>query len=208
MAGTARGRRLETPAGDLTRPTTDRVREAFFSVLASWNGTADRAVEEQLGGLSLLDLYAGSGAMGFEAASRGAHPVLMVEADARVHDVIRRNMELTSLPVTSRCAKVESVVGVPNQGAAHDVVWLDPPYDVGAEVLNPILASILGNGWVRHDGIIIVERSGRGAAPELPGADAWQRRYGETTLHWFAPLDQSSDQVDQTQSATATEETS
>ena len=187
MAGTARGRRLETPSGGATRPTTDRVREAFFSVLASWNGTADRAVEEQLAGLSVLDLYAGSGAMGLEAASRGAHPVLMVEADARTHDVVRRNIALTGLAATSRCARAESVVGVPNPGNAYDVVWLDPPYTVGVETLNPLLASILANGWVRHDGVVVVERSGRGPAPELPGTDAWDRRYGETTLHWFAP---------------------
>ena len=163
------------------------MREAFFSVLASWNGTADRAVEEQLAGLSMLDLYAGSGAMGLEAASRGAHPVLMVESDARTHDVIRRNIALTALPASSRCARAESVVGVPNPGNAHDVVWLDPPYDVGVDSLNPMLANILANGWVRHDGVIIVERSGRGPAPELPGTDAWDRNYGQTTLHWFAP---------------------
>lgn len=188
VAGTARGRRLETPSGDATRPTTDRVREAFFSVLASWNGSADRAVEEQLSGLSFLDLFAGSGAMGLEAASRGAQPVLMVEADPRAHDVVRRNIETTALPASSRCAKAESVVAVANSGAAHDVVWLDPPYGVGADVLDPLLAAILANGWVRRDGVIIVEQSGRAAPLHLPGTDGWDRRYGDTTLHWFAPL--------------------
>ena len=187
VAGSARGRRLETPSGQSTRPTTERVREAFFSVLASWNGTADRAVEEQLAGLSMLDLYAGSGAMGLEAASRGAHPVLLVEADARAHEVVRRNIATTRLAATSRCARAEAVVGVTNRGEAHDVVWLDPPYDVGADAIDPLLATILANGWVRHDGVIIVERSGRGRAPQLPGAETWERSYGETTLHWFAP---------------------
>lgn len=189
VAGSARGRRLETPDGATTRPTTDRVREAFFSVLASWNGSADRAVDEQLAGLSFLDLYAGSGAMGLEAASRGAKPVLLVEADARAHAIVRRNIEASKLDATSRCARAEAVVGVPNPGAAHDVVWLDPPYDLAVEKINAVLAAILAHGWVRADGVIVVERSGRGGAPELDAAEAWQRRYGETTLYWFAPTE-------------------
>ncbi|MGA4508680.1 16S rRNA (guanine(966)-N(2))-methyltransferase RsmD [Propionibacteriaceae bacterium G1746] len=187
VAGRAGGRRLETPAGANTRPTTDRVREAFFSVLASWNGTGDRAADDQLAGLSFLDLYAGSGAVGLEAASRGARPVLLVEQDGRTHDLIRRNIATTGLPATSRAARAETLVAARNPDPAYDVVWLDPPYGLAVESINPILANIVANGWVRDDGVIILERSGRGDAPDLPGAESWSRRYGETTLFWFAP---------------------
>lgn len=192
MAGRARGRRLETPPGASTRPTTDRVREAFFSVLASWNGTADRPVEEQLAGLSFLDLYAGSGAMGLEAASRGAHPVLLVESDARAHAVVRRNLEATGLDANTRAARTETVVATPNPGNPFDVVWLDPPYDLRTEVLESVLTAVLANNWVRRDGVVVVERSGRDAAPQVAGTEAWDRGYGETTLYWFAPLEEES----------------
>lgn len=78
IAGSAKGRRIDTPKGSRTRPTTDRTREALFSALASWFDTADEAPERQLDGVAVLDLYAGSGAVGLEAASRGAHPVVLV----------------------------------------------------------------------------------------------------------------------------------
>lgn len=187
VAGSARGRRLETPDGGGTRPTSDRVREAFFSVLASWNGTADAGAEHQFAGLGFLDLYAGSGAMGLEAASRGAARVDLVESDARAAEVIRRNIEVSGLRARVRAAKVETLVATPPAGEAFDVVWLDPPYALGEDQLDGVLASVLGNGWVRRDGVIVVERSGRGRAPALAGAETWSRSYGDTTLHWFAP---------------------
>ncbi|MGA4669842.1 16S rRNA (guanine(966)-N(2))-methyltransferase RsmD [Propionibacteriaceae bacterium Y1923] len=195
VAGTAKGRRLETPDGASTRPTTDRVREAFFSVLASWNGSADQPVDEQLADLSFLDLYAGSGAMGLEAASRGAQPVLLVESDARAHAVVRRNIEASRLTATSRCARAEAVVGVPNPGAAYDVVWLDPPYHIQVTAIDAVLAAVRDNGWVRPDGVVVVERSGRGPAPALEHAEAWERRYGETILYWFAPTEPENEET-------------
>lgn len=188
VAGRAGGRRLETPDGATTRPTSDRVREAFFSVLASWNGTGDAPADEQLAGLAFLDLYAGSGGVGLEAASRGAAPVRLVEADARAAGVIRRNVSASGLAAEVTTARVEQVIAQPPVGAAFDVVWLDPPYALEADKLDRVLAAVLANGWVRDDGVIVVERSGRSGAPTLSGTDAWDRRYGETTLYWFAPL--------------------
>src|SRR5689334_5905073 len=91
IAGLAGGRRIVTPSGDATRPTTDRVREALFSAIASWAGRSDRPAGEALRGLSFCDLYAGSGAVGLEAASRGASPVLLVERTARTARLIRQN---------------------------------------------------------------------------------------------------------------------
>lgn len=188
VAGTAGGRRLQTPEGATTRPTTDRVREAFFSVVASWNGTADAPVEHQLEGVGFLDLYAGSGAMGLEAASRGADPVLLVESHHGAQATIEQNLASTGLAGQLRRTTVEALVAQPNPAAAFDIIWLDPPYDLPTDKLNVVLASLLRNGWVRADGVVVVERSGRQAPPVMAGTDAWDRRYGETTLFWFAPL--------------------
>ena len=79
IAGSHRGRRIAVPAGDATRPTTDRVREALFSAIASWAGTAAGDADSSLAGLAVADLYAGSGAVGLEAASRGARQGMLVE---------------------------------------------------------------------------------------------------------------------------------
>src|SRR6187200_3360511 len=83
IAGSRRGRRIAMPPGDRTRPTSDRVREALFSAIAAWAGRAAEPVEQSLAGLAFCDLYAGSGAVGLEAASRGAYPVLLIERDLR-----------------------------------------------------------------------------------------------------------------------------
>ena len=188
VAGSARGRKLETPDGQTTRPTSDRVREAFFSVLASWNGTADAGAEQQLDGLGFLDLYAGSGAMGLEAASRGATPVVLVEADARASAVIRRNVEASGLRAEVRTAKVETLLATPNAHEPFDVVWLDPPYAMPAGDLDTLLARVVEGGWVVGDGVVVVERDRRSPDPGWPdGMEHWQRRYGETVLHWARP---------------------
>lgn len=187
VAGRAGGRRLETPDGDATRPTSDRVREAFFSVLASWNGTADNAADDQLDQLAFLDLYAGSGAVGLEAASRGAARVVLVESDARAAAVASRNLQTTGLPGQVRVGRVETVTAQPNPQEPYDVVWLDPPYAVETGKINQVLSQVLANGWVREDGVVVVERAGRNQAPELVGTDSWTRNYGDTTLYWFAP---------------------
>lgn len=195
VAGRARGQNLATPSGSTTRPTTDRVREAFFSVLASWNGTADREAEEQLDQLSFLDLYAGSGAVGLEAASRGAGPVVLVESDRRAADVIAANIAATGLKqVQLWRAKVGQVLSRPITEAGHgqvpacDVVWFDPPYGLATAEVDEQLAQVLAGGWVRDDGLVVVERAVRDQPPSLPGTDAWSRSYGETVLYFFAPL--------------------
>lgn len=187
IAGRAKGRKLATPPGDATRPTADRVREAFFSALAAWNGSGDVAVDEQLAELSFLDLYAGSGAMGLEAASRGASRVVAVESDARTADVIRRNASEAKLPVQVRVAKAETFTATEPE-ARFDVVWLDPPYPVTSEHLEPMLERIREH-WLVPNGVIVVERPSKRDLPEVPGTDSWTRAYGETTLVWYAPLD-------------------
>lgn len=185
IAGSRRGRRIGTPDGDTTRPTSDRVREAVFSALTAWAGTAGGEPEAALAGLGFGDLYAGSGAMGLEAASRGADPVLLVESNRAAAEVIRANAAEVDLRVRVQSAPVERLVaGRP--GAPFDVVWLDPPYDLAAADLDQVLADLVANQWVLPDGMIIVERARRSPAPTWPvGFDGgWERRYGDTIIHY------------------------
>lgn len=183
IAGSRGGRRIATPPGDRTRPTTDRVREALFSAIASWAGTAATVPEQSLAGLAFCDLYAGSGAVGLEAASRGAQPVLLVEADRRTSLLTRRNATDLALAAEVRAVRVEQLARQ-RAGAAYDVVFADPPYDVATEAMDELLADLVGNGWVSSAGLVVVERSRR--TPELSWSTAftehWNRLYGETVL--------------------------
>lgn len=193
IAGAARGRRLATPDGDQTRPTTDRVREALFSALASWAGGADADPAESLAGLAVLDLYAGSGAVGLEAASRGAAPVWLVESDRKTADLIRRNAAELGLGgsaaagrrVSVQAAKAETFVAGPPP-TAFDVIWADPPYRLESESLDALVAALVEGGWLVRNGLIVLERAKRDPAPQWPAVidDTWQRRYGETTLYF------------------------
>jgi len=177
IAGTHGGRRLATPTGDRTRPTTDRVREAVFSTLESWSG-------EGLGSLAFLDLYAGSGAMALEAASRGASPVVAVESDSRTAEVVRTNARTLGLPVEVRTASVEAVLAT-TPPRAYDIIWADPPYPVATDHLEHLLGGLWRSGWLAPNGLLVLERDSRAPAPQWPdGVDGWSRRYGETTIHY------------------------
>lgn len=180
IAGSRKGHRLHTPPGDGTRPTSDRVREAAFGVLASELGRAGDAAE-QLSGCSFLDLYAGSGAVGLEAASRGAHSVVAVEQDRRAVDVIRRNIRETGLGVRAVAASVERYLAGPP--TPFDICWLDPPYRLPNTTIETVLTHLL-DGWLAPGALVVVERARRDqpfAWPDRLG-DRWERRYGETTL--------------------------
>jgi 16S rRNA (guanine966-N2)-methyltransferase len=180
IAGSRKGQRLQMPSGEATRPTSDRVREAAFGVLASELGRAGDA-STMLHGLGFLDLYAGSGAVALEAASRGANPVVAVEKDRRAADVIRRNVRETGLNVTVAAVGVEKFMA--GEPVAFDVCWLDPPYAVPNHSVENVVAR-LAERWLASGAIVVVERAGRGepfAWPERLG-EHWQRRYGETTL--------------------------
>lgn len=183
IAGSAKGRRLATPKGANTRPTTDRTREALFSALVSWFDTTDAESGAQLAGVAVLDLYAGSGAVGLEAASRGAGPVVLVEADRPTARLIESNGRDLGLRVDVRAAKAEAVAS--GAGRAFDLVFLDPPYGVPTETVEALLAS-LAEAAVAPRGLVVVERSARDRAPEWPEAftDTWEKNYGETTLYY------------------------
>lgn len=183
IAGVAGGRRLQTPKGDATRPTSDRVREALFSAIEARAGS--------LHDLRFLDLYAGSGAIGLEAWSRGAAAVTLVESDRRTADLIRANARSIGCDVADVVARsVTSVLSSP-PSAAYDLVFADPPYPLDDVTVADDLALLAAQGWLASDALVVVERSRRSPEPmwpaglePLPGKRR-QKRYGETTL-WLA----------------------
>jgi 16S rRNA (guanine966-N2)-methyltransferase len=158
-----------------TRPTTDRVRESLFNIV-----TARR----DLTGLAVLDLYAGSGALGLEALSRGAASALFVESDQRTAAVIARNIE--SLGLTGATVRRGAVAAVLAAGtsAAVDLVLSDPPYDVDATEVDSVLAALATHGWAREGTVAVVERAANSAPLTWPAG--WRpllhRVYGDTRL--------------------------
>jgi 16S rRNA (guanine966-N2)-methyltransferase len=188
IAGAAGGRTLRTPPGAGTRPTSDRVREALFSALEARDAVA---------GARVLDLYAGSGALGLEALSRGAVSAVFVEADRRAASVVRSNA--AALGFADRCtvvvAPVRSVLGrsvpghpAPGRGeASADLVFMDPPYDLAEADLAEDLRMVADPSWLAPGGLLVVERSSRSPEPSWPEglAAVKPRRYGETTI-WLA----------------------
>jgi len=180
ISGTAGGRRLQTPPGSSTRPTSDRVREALFSRLEH------RGLLE---GTNVLDLYAGSGALGLEAASRGAALVLLVESSRAAAKVIRSNIGVVGHTGVRLLAEtVERALGAgPPGGVRMDLVLLDPPYDVTEEALGAVLEALVDRHWLAPDAFVVVERSTRSPQPTWPdGLElSGEKRYGETAV-WFA----------------------
>ena len=161
------------------------MREAVISSLVSWCGTGDAAGDEALSGISFLDLYGGSGGVAIEASSRGAGPVRLVERDAKVATVARRNAEHVGASVQVTTSTVSGFLsGVADH--PYDIVWLDPPYALADEELSAVVGAILDRGWLATDGLLVIERSSRTPDPVLPPAldDVWGRRYGETTIHY------------------------
>ncbi|MGH1562523.1 16S rRNA (guanine(966)-N(2))-methyltransferase RsmD [Mumia sp. DW29H23] len=182
IAGRLGGRRLATPPGSGTRPTSDRVREALFSALEARLGGLDR--------LHVLDLYAGSGALGLEALSRGAEHATFVEADKRTAGVIRRNARELGLEdaVTVVAEKVRAFAER-QPPRPYDVILIDPPYDLPDADLGAVLAAVTPPAWLDRDGMVVVERSTRG--PDLAWPETVEgishRRYGETALWYGQP---------------------
>ena len=183
IAGVHGGRRLVAPAGGSTRPTADRVREAFFSALGTML---------DLSGARFVDLYAGSGAVGLEALSRGASHVLLVEAEAKAARVIRDNIASLRAGLSARLitGRVSQVLATEPDGGPYDVVFADPPYLVGDDEVTAVQRSLIDHGWLTADAVVVFERSTRTAVRGAPlswvdGITADRsRRYGETTL-WY-----------------------
>lgn len=179
VAGSLGGRRLVAPPGERTRPTSDRVREALFSAL-------DAAVD--LDGARFVDLYAGSGAVGLEAYSRGAGHVLLVESDARAARVVRDNIAAVRAAPAVRlaAAPVAAVLAAGPGDGPYDVVFADPPYPVPAEEVAHALDLLVAHDWLRPGAAVVVERSARSVEPTWPTGLVLRRKkkYGETVL-WY-----------------------
>ena len=197
IAGEAGGRRLAVPDGRDTRPTSDRAREGLFATISSMVGS--------LAGARVLDLYAGSGAVGLEALSRGAEHVLLVEHGARAARVIRENIEAIGLPgavlVADRVERVLARGPAPagdqdGTGPAggqdstaqdrYDVVFADPPYALADAGVSRILILLAARGWLAPGALVIVERATRSGPPNWPDGFVPDRarRYGEATF-WY-----------------------
>ena len=164
IAGNAKGRILLQPAG-VTRPTSDRTREGIFSALESEIGTCE--------GITFLDLFSGTGAVGLEALSRGASEVVAVEKDKKAAGVCRENYELVKSSVSGKFStlqmSVDSYLDLEQSKLLNsDVVYLDPPYEVANEVIEKILSKILERGILHPDAVVIVERSSRVAPFSWP----------------------------------------
>lgn len=174
VAGKAGGRRLRVPPRG-TRPTSERVREALFNALE---------VAGELDGARVLDLYAGSGALGLEALSRGAGEVLFVESDRAAAEVLRGNVAAIGLGGEVRHGKVEQVLAEA-AAAPFDVVLADPPYAVGGDALALMLAALRPGRWIATGGLVVVERAERDGEPDWPSdfTALRSRRYGDTALY-------------------------
>lgn len=182
IAGSAGGRTIRTPRGAATRPTTDRVREALFSRVEALM---------DLDGARVLDLYAGSGALGLETLSRGAAHLLAVEKHRATAGLIGRNAADLGLGerVEVRAASVDAVLaGGPGQ-EPYDLVLADPPYPLSEAELTATLALLVEQAWLTPEALVVVERSSRGDAPTWPAAlrHLDTRTYGETALHLGEP---------------------
>ncbi|WKG06515.1 16S rRNA (guanine(966)-N(2))-methyltransferase RsmD [Mycolicibacterium sp. HK-90] len=174
VAGALGGRRIAVPRSG-TRPTSDRVREAVFNALSA---------RLDFTGLSVLDLYAGSGALGLEAVSRGAGSAMFVEADQRAAAVITENIAALGVRgATVRRGNVETVLA---GGATRpvDLVFADPPYDLDDAAVDAMLTLLVRAGWVRSGTYVLVERRASGQPVRWPeGWDALSaRRYGDTSV--------------------------
>ncbi len=185
IGGLAGGVRLHVPVRG-TRPTSERVREAIFSALDA---------RSLCDGARVLDLFAGSGALGLEAASRGAESVVLVERDKGAARVATRNAEAVAKAGAAR-ALVEQVAVtafLQRSGRTFDLVFIDPPYELPGDALSGVLADLAP--LLAHPATVVVERARRAAPLETPGDLEVERTrdYGDTTLHYLATTGTAAD---------------
>jgi 16S rRNA (guanine966-N2)-methyltransferase len=176
IAGEYRGRRLHAPRGKATRPTSARVREALFSILGD------------LSGARVLDLYAGSGALGIEALSRGAASVVLVEHDRAALACIRGNLASIGASNQARVVPLRAAAALAALGAeTFDLVLCDPPWQA-LETAVSVLEKLASSGRLAPDARVVLEQSARDANPEILGLVAVdRRRWGDTAMSIFGP---------------------
>ena len=193
ISGRLRGLSIAVPPAG-TRPTTDRVREALFSAIVS---------RVDLEGAAVLDLFAGSGALGLEAVSRGADTAWFVEENARAVACLKKNTagvaslspspsSSTSVTATIRRAALPGAVGgqCPVPGG-FDLILADPPYEKSPVLDEPILEALRDGGWLAPDALVVWERSKRDPAVRWPDGYEidFERTYGETAVEMARPVD-------------------
>lgn len=171
--GTGRGRRLKVPAGSRVRPTSDKVKQALFNILA------DR-VEAAV----LLDLYAGAGGIGIEALSRGAARVTFIDVSKESLAVIKQNVEQMGFGDRAEVVLSKTEAFLKKPSGPYDIVFLDPPY---AEAMAPLLDLIAGSGILKSNSIVIAEHFKKQPSPENAGRLTLYResRYGDTVLAFY-----------------------
>lgn len=182
VAGELRGRAIRTPEGQDVRPTSDRARQAIFNILehAPWS--------DGLEGQRVIDVFAGSGALGLEALSRGATKCLFVDLSETSLAAVRANVAAFGLEERSHLTRQDaSRLGARD---AHrplfDIAFLDPPY--GKALAQPVLAALRDGGWLKPEAIVVLERGSGEAAIETPGyALLDQRRYGAAQVLFLRP---------------------
>lgn len=182
IAGSAKGRRLSIPP-DGTRPTSDRVREALFSALDTEWSAQSTSWER----VCVLDLYAGSGALGLEALSRGASEVVLVESSRTAVPVLEANVARVGLPgATVLRRDVERLPAQEARGRPADLVLADPPYGQQASRVADVLEALVAAGWIASGATAVVERPARDRSTPFPAS--WEeprmRTYGDTAL-WY-----------------------
>ena len=174
VAGAYGGRRLVAPAGEATRPTSERVREALFSVLG-----------DSVRGARVLDLFAGSGALGIEALSRGAASAVFVDRAPRAVDAVRANLAALGIEADVRRMHARAALRAASaRGEAYDLVFLDPPYRRAAELGRELSEAL---GAVLAPGARVVTESDRRDPVELELPLADERRYGDTVIRIHDP---------------------
>jgi len=177
VGGLAKGRRLVAPPTG-TRPTSDQAREGLFNTLAA-------AI--RLDGARVLDLYAGTGAVGLEALSRGAAEAVFVESKRPALDALRRNVAAVGLPGATVVARPVSTFLTSEPEQPFDLVFADPPYELDNATLAGVLTALGEHGWLDHDGCLVVERAARSGPPPWPEpfvTPERERRYGDGVL-WY-----------------------
>jgi 16S rRNA (guanine966-N2)-methyltransferase len=177
VGGRLRGRVLKTPASRDIRPTSDRLREALFDILA-------HAYGDPVAGARVIDLFAGSGALGFEALSRGASFTLFVDDGAEARALIRANIEAFALAASTRVWRADATK-LGKASAQYSLTFLDPPY--GRGLAAPALQALMNGGWLSPGALCAVEEDAR-ATIDPPGALrlAEERTYGKTKIAIYA----------------------
>lgn len=174
ISGKYGGRKLIVP--DSARPTTEMVREAMFSTLNGWDALSEKNV---------LDLYSGSGGLGFEALSRGAKAAVFVESDFKAVETLKKNAENLEIQVSIKKQSAKNFSQLPHQGEQFDLVLIDPPYRVANSEIEEIIQNLIVQDFLSSQAILVVERPSRDIFSWPESIEELKtKRYGDNTLYY------------------------